>query len=170
MERDLELEDATSHQKMAETNQDLFSYMAFSVFVETGTIKTNVSLGFTLGQVSDLLIRKKKMKQSLQRWKKTRQDGMPCTNCKAGVVFPLLPMVIYNVCPLGYSCKSSLAKYLKNKIYSANVSGFLLFQVHREIVLSVPIVARQAMGQFLLMNCASKYPSYTGTVTCPLNA
>ena len=86
------------------------------------------------------------MKQSLQRWKKTRQDGMPCTNCKAGVVFPLLPMVIYNVCPLGYSCKSSLAKYLKNKIYSANVSGFLLFQVHREIVLSVPIVARQAMG------------------------
>lgn len=68
MERDLELEDATSHQKMAETNQDLFSYMAFSVFVETGTIKTNVSLGFTLGQVSDLLIRKKK-------WNKVFKDG-----------------------------------------------------------------------------------------------
>lgn len=59
MERDLELEDATSHQKIAKTNQDLFSYMSFSVFLEAGTIKTNVFLGFTLGQISDLLTRKK---------------------------------------------------------------------------------------------------------------
>lgn len=35
---------------------------------------------------------------------------------------------------------------------SSNISGSLLFQVHREIVLSGPIVAEQVMGQFLLMN------------------